>query len=193
MALKPLSHLPETPLKIKRALLSVSDKSGIVELAKMLHQNGVEILSTGGTANVLRKAKIPVKDVSEVTQFPECLDGRVKTLHPNIHGGILARTSHEPDKQELQELDIKPIELVVVNLYPFKEAIKKEKEQDIDIDMDVKPDKVKINVSIQSEGQATSEEQEEKDLRITNMSRLNPLDKLSQIHQQSPLQSKIGV
>ena len=126
MALKPLSQLPETPLKIKRALLSVSDKSGIVELAKMLHQNGVEILSTGGTANVLRKAKIPVKDVSEVTQFPECLDGRVKTLHPNIHGGILARTSHEPDKQELQELDIKPIELVVVNLYPFKEAIKKE-------------------------------------------------------------------
>ena len=125
MALKPLSHLPETPLKIKRALLSVSDKSGIVELAKMLHQNGVEILSTGGTANVIREADIPVKDVSEVTQFPECLDGRVKTLHPKIHGGILARTSHEPDNQELQELDIKPIELVVVNLYPFKQTIKK--------------------------------------------------------------------
>lgn len=125
MALKPLSNLPETPLKIKRALLSVSDKSGIVELAKMLHQNGVEILSTGGTANVIREAEIPVKDVSEVTQFPECLDGRVKTLHPNIHGGILARTSHEPDNQELQRLDIKPIELVVVNLYPFKQTIKK--------------------------------------------------------------------
>ena len=125
MALKPLSHLPETPLKIKRALLSVSDKSGIVELAKMLHQNGIEILSTGGTANVIREANIPVKDVNEETQFPECLDGRVKTLHPNIHGGILARTSHEPDNQELQELDIKPIELVVVNLYPFKQTIKK--------------------------------------------------------------------
>ncbi|MDZ7756684.1 bifunctional phosphoribosylaminoimidazolecarboxamide formyltransferase/IMP cyclohydrolase [Rhodohalobacter sp.] len=125
MALKPLSQLPETPLKIKRALLSVSDKSGIVELAKMLHQNGVEILSTGGTANVIRKAEIPVKDVSDVTQFPECLDGRVKTLHPNIHGGILARTSHEPDNQELKKLDIKPIELVVVNLYPFKKTIKK--------------------------------------------------------------------
>ncbi len=125
MALKPLSNLPETPLKIKRALLSVSDKSGIVELAKMLHQNGIEILSTGGTANVIREAEIPVKDVSEVTQFPECLDGRVKTLHPNIHGGILARTSHEPDNQELQKLDIKPIELVVVNLYPFKQTIKK--------------------------------------------------------------------
>ena len=125
MALKPLSKLPETPIKVKRALLSVSDKSGIVELAKMLHQNGVEILSTGGTANVIRKAGIPVKDVSEITQFPECLDGRVKTLHPNIHGGILARTSHEPDNRELQKLDIKPIELVVVNLYPFKETIKK--------------------------------------------------------------------
>jgi len=125
VALKPLSKLPETPIKVKRALLSVSDKSGIVELAKMLHQNGVEILSTGGTANVIRKAGIPVKDVSEITQFPECLDGRVKTLHPNIHGGILARTSHEPDNRELQKLDIKPIELVVVNLYPFKETIKK--------------------------------------------------------------------
>jgi len=126
VALKPLSHLPETPLTIKRALLSVSDKSGIVDLAKLLHQNKVEILSTGGTAKVVRDAGIPVKDVSEITQFPECLDGRVKTLHPNIHGGILARTSHEPDNQELQKLDIKPIELVVVNLYPFKETVKKE-------------------------------------------------------------------
>ncbi len=126
MALKPLSQLPETPLKIKRALLSVSDKSGIVDLAKLLHQNGVEILSTGGTAKVIREAEIPVKDVSEVTQFPECLDGRVKTLHPNIHGGILARTSHEPDNKELQKLGIEPIELVVVNLYPFKDTVKKE-------------------------------------------------------------------
>ena len=126
MALKPLSQLPETSLKIKRALLSVFDKNGIVDLAKTLHQNGVEILSTGGTAKVIREAEIPVKDVSEITQFPECLDGRVKTLHPNIHGGILARTSHEPDNQELEKLEIEPIELVVVNLYPFKETIKKD-------------------------------------------------------------------
>lgn len=123
MALKPLDSLPETPLKIKRALLSVSDKEGITELAKSLQQMGVEIISTGGTAKVIREANIPVKDVSEVTDFPECLDGRVKTLHPHIHGGILARTSYKSDNEELNKLDIKPIELVVVNLYPFKKAV----------------------------------------------------------------------
>jgi phosphoribosylaminoimidazolecarboxamide formyltransferase / IMP cyclohydrolase len=126
VALKPLSDLPTTPLKIKRALLSVSNKQGISDLAKSLHANGVEIISTGGTAKVIRDAGIPVKDVSEITSFPECLDGRVKTLHPKIHGGILARTSHDPDNEELQKLNIDPIELVVVNLYPFKEAISKE-------------------------------------------------------------------
>lgn len=123
MALKPLSELPKHPLKINRALLSVSDKTGITQLAADLHTAGVEILSTGGTAKVIRDADIPVKDVSEITQFPECLDGRVKTLHPAIHGGILARTSHTPDNSELKRLDIKPIELVVVNLYPFKETV----------------------------------------------------------------------
>ncbi|WP_421775070.1 bifunctional phosphoribosylaminoimidazolecarboxamide formyltransferase/IMP cyclohydrolase [Gracilimonas sp.] len=123
MALKPLSSLPKTPLKIKRALLSVSDKTGLAELAKALHSAGVELISTGGTAKAIEAEGIPVKDVSEITGFQECLDGRVKTLHPMVHGGILARTSHEPDLNEIQELGITPIELVVVNLYPFKNKI----------------------------------------------------------------------
>ncbi len=126
MALQPLESLPTNDLKIKRALLSVSDKTGIVELGKALHQQSVELISTGGTAAVLRDAGLPVKDVSEITGFEECLDGRVKTLHPIIHGGLLARTSHPADNEELDRLNIDPIEMVVVNLYPFKEAIKKE-------------------------------------------------------------------
>ncbi|RNC79465.1 MAG: bifunctional phosphoribosylaminoimidazolecarboxamide formyltransferase/IMP cyclohydrolase PurH [Balneola sp.] len=123
MALKPLSSLPTTPLTIKRALLSVSDKTGLLELTRALDSAGVEIISTGGTAKAISDTGIAVKDASEVTGFPECLDGRVKTLHPNIHGGILARTSYTPDNEELEKLGIKPIELVVVNLYPFKETI----------------------------------------------------------------------
>ncbi|MEX0610056.1 MAG: bifunctional phosphoribosylaminoimidazolecarboxamide formyltransferase/IMP cyclohydrolase [Balneolaceae bacterium] len=123
MSLKPLANLPTKPLKIKRALLSVSDKSSLTVLAKALHESGVEIISTGGTAKVIAEEGIPVKDVSEVTGFKECLDGRVKTLHPMVHGGILARTSHQPDVEELEELGIEPIELVVVNLYPFKNKI----------------------------------------------------------------------
>ncbi|MEP1150125.1 MAG: bifunctional phosphoribosylaminoimidazolecarboxamide formyltransferase/IMP cyclohydrolase [Balneola sp.] len=124
MALKPLSSLPQNPLKINRALLSVSDKTDIVELATALKDNGVELISTGGTAKVIADAGIPVKDVSEITGFEECLDGRVKTLHPLVHGGILARTSHESDLNEIKDLGITPIELVVVNLYPFKSKIK---------------------------------------------------------------------
>ncbi len=123
MALKPLSSLPEIPLTIKRALLSVSDKTGIAQLANALHQQGVELISTGGTSKTISEAGIPVKDVSEITGFEECLDGRVKTLHPFIHGGILARTSHKSDKEEIEKLGITPIELVVVNLYPFKNKI----------------------------------------------------------------------
>lgn len=126
MSLQPLSSLPQKPLKIKRALLSVSDKTGIADLAITLHRAGVEIVSTGGTAQALRDNNIPVTDVSEITGFPECLDGRVKTLHPKIHGGILARTSHEPDNDQIEELGISPFELVVVNLYPFKEVVKSE-------------------------------------------------------------------
>lgn len=123
MALKPLSSLPTTDLKIKRALISLSDKSNLEILAEALHMAKVEILSTGGTAEAIRALGIPVTDVSEITGFPECLDGRVKTLHPNVHGGILARTSHEPDNEELEKLGIKPIELVVVNLYPFAQTV----------------------------------------------------------------------
>lgn len=123
MALQPLTSLPETKLIIKRALLSVSDKTGIKLLANALHQTGVELLSTGGTAAAIREAGIPVKDVSEITGFPECLDGRVKTLHPHIHAGILARTSHDSDNKQLEELNIQPIEMVVVNLYPFAQTV----------------------------------------------------------------------
>ncbi|WP_020402529.1 bifunctional phosphoribosylaminoimidazolecarboxamide formyltransferase/IMP cyclohydrolase [Gracilimonas tropica] len=123
MALKPLTTLPKNPLKIKRALLSVSDKTGLPELAKALHQSGVELISTGGTAKAIEAEGIPVKDVSEITGFKECLDGRVKTLHPMVHGGILARTSYQPDVDEINELGITPIELVVVNLYPFKDKV----------------------------------------------------------------------
>jgi phosphoribosylaminoimidazolecarboxamide formyltransferase/IMP cyclohydrolase len=126
MALKPLAQLPETSLTIKRALLSVSNKTDIIPLASALHKKGIELISTGGTAKVIKEEGIPVTDASEVTGFPECLDGRVKTLHPHIHGGLLARTSYEPDNVELAELGIQPIELVVVNLYPFKETVKKD-------------------------------------------------------------------
>lgn len=123
MALQPLKTLPENPLRIKRALLSVSNKENLLELARALDSAGVELISTGGTAKVISEAGIAVKDASEITNFPECLDGRVKTLHPMIHGGILARTSHTPDNEELEKLGIIPIELVVVNLYPFKDSV----------------------------------------------------------------------
>ena len=111
------------PVRLKTALLSVSDKTGITELATALSANGVRILSTGGTYKTLTEAGIAVTEVSQVTGFPECLDGRVKTLHPAIHAGILARVSHAADNQALQDLGISPIELVVVNLYPFRQTI----------------------------------------------------------------------
>jgi phosphoribosylaminoimidazolecarboxamide formyltransferase / IMP cyclohydrolase len=126
LALKPLDQLPQTPLKIKRALLSVTDKTGLIPFAKTLVSHNIELISTGGTAKKLRDAGFEVIDVSELTGFPECLDGRVKTLHPNVHGGILARTSYQPDLDELDRLHIEPIELVVVNLYPFKEIANRE-------------------------------------------------------------------
>src|SRR5665647_3674742 len=103
-----------------RALLSVSDKSGIVEFAKTLSAMGWEILSTGGTAKALRAAGLTIIGVSEVTGFPECLDGRVKTLHPKIHGGILGIRNNADHQKQMADLDITPIDLVVINLYPFK-------------------------------------------------------------------------
>ena len=108
---------------IKRALLSVSDKTGIVELARRLHALGVELLSTGGTMKALQQAGIPVTGVSDVTGFPECLDGRVKTLHPAIHAGLLAMRSNPEHMRQLAELGIAPIDLVVINLYPFRQTI----------------------------------------------------------------------
>lgn len=109
-----------------RALISVSDKTGIVELAKELRVLGVEIISTGGTYQKLHEEGIEVTEVSEVTGFPECLDGRVKTLHPMIHAGILAMRSKEEHREQIKELGVTPIDLVIVNLYPFKETILKD-------------------------------------------------------------------
>ena len=106
-----------------RALLSVSDKRGIVELARELVALGWEIVSTGGTAEALRKAGIPVIPIEQVTGFPEMIDGRGKTLHPKVHGGLLARRAHPGDRAALAEHAITPIDLVVVNLYPFRETI----------------------------------------------------------------------
>ena len=105
-----------------RALLSVSDKTGLTDLARALHDLGWELVSTGGTARTLREASLPVREVSEVTGFPEMLDGRVKTLHPMVHGGLLARRDDAAHMDALRAHDIAPIDLVVVNLYPFRET-----------------------------------------------------------------------
>jgi len=110
-------------IAIKRALISVSDKTGLIELATALTEAGVQLVSTGSTAKQIASAGMAVKEVSEVTGFPESLDGRVKTLHPNIHGGILADLRLEKHNQELKELNIEAFELVVVNLYPFVETV----------------------------------------------------------------------
>ena len=109
-----------------RALISVSDKEGIVEFAKKLSELGVEIISTGGTHKTLENSGLKVTGISEITGFPECLDGRVKTLHPNIHAGILAMRKNPEHMRQLNELNIETIDLVVVNLYPFKQTILKE-------------------------------------------------------------------
>ncbi len=112
--------------KIKRALISVSDKTGIVEFAKELANFGVQIISTGGTAKSLRESGIDVTEVSAITNFPEMMDGRVKTLHPKIHGAFLALRDNENHVASMNEHNIEPIDLVVVNLYPFQETIAKE-------------------------------------------------------------------
>ena len=108
---------------VKRALLSVHDKTGVVDFAKGLAGLGVEILSTGGTAKLLRDSGVPVVDVAQVTGFPEMLDGRVKTLHPKVHGGILARRDTPAHMQALESHGIGPIDLVVVALYPFEQTV----------------------------------------------------------------------
>lgn len=131
----PMSHIlsavPTTtsnttsPIRIRRALLSVSDKTGLVELASFLSHHNVELLSTGGTAHALREAQLPVIDVSSYTGFPEVLDGRVKTLHPKIHGSILGVRNNSQHELEMRSHGMLPIDLVVLNLYPFESAVAK--------------------------------------------------------------------
>jgi phosphoribosylaminoimidazolecarboxamide formyltransferase/IMP cyclohydrolase len=112
--------------KIRRALLSVSDKTGIIEFARELRGFGVELISTGGTAKALREAGIEVRDVSDVTGFPEMMDGRIKTLHPRIHGGLLALRDNAEHIEAMREHGIEPIDMVVINLYPFEQTIARE-------------------------------------------------------------------
>src|SRR5215472_12688417 len=112
-------------MKITRALISVSDKTGIAAFARALERQGVDIISTGGTADMLRKEKIPVREISKFTAFPEVLDGRLKTLHPRVHGGLLFKRGNPKHEAEARECGFEPIDLVVVNLYPFEATIAK--------------------------------------------------------------------
>ena len=111
--------------KIQRAILSVTDKTGLVDFARRLDGMGVELISTGGTAKLLRDSGIRVKDISELTGFPEMLDGRVKTLHPKVHGGILHRRENASHRTAVAEHGIEPIDMVVVNLYAFEKTAAK--------------------------------------------------------------------
>src|SRR6476646_7530384 len=112
-------------MKITRALISVSDKTGVAAFARALERQGVEIISARGTADLLRKEKIPVRDISSFTAFPEVLEGRVKTLHPRVHGGLLYKRGNAKHEAEARECGFEPIDLVVVNLYPFEATIAK--------------------------------------------------------------------
>ncbi|MEZ5798169.1 MAG: bifunctional phosphoribosylaminoimidazolecarboxamide formyltransferase/IMP cyclohydrolase [Paracoccaceae bacterium] len=119
-------HHPVTNLvPVGRALISVSDKTGLLELARALSAMGVELISTGGTSGMLRQAGLPVRDVADVTGFPEMMDGRVKTLHPNIHGGLLALRDDDEHLLAMAAHGIEPIDLLIVNLYPFEETVAK--------------------------------------------------------------------
>src|SRR5690348_9691125 len=113
-------------MKITRALISVSDKTGLVPFARRLVGLGVEIVSTGGTAALLEKEQIPQRRIEQFTGFPEILDGRVKTLHPKVHGGLLFLRGNPEHERQATEHGIEPIDLVVVNLYPFERTIKEE-------------------------------------------------------------------
>jgi len=117
--------MSSTPRKLQRAILSVTDKTGLVDFAHKLSSLGVELISTGGTAKLLRDSSIPVKDISELTGFPEMLDGRVKTLHPKVHGGILHRRENPAHRTAVAEHGILPIDMVVVNLYAFEKTAAK--------------------------------------------------------------------
>ena len=119
-----------TTVPIKRALISVYDKTGLEDLARGLHEAGVAIVSTGSTAGRIADAGIPVTEVAEVTGFQECLEGRVKTLHPRVHAGILADRRKDDHVQQLKDMEIAPFDLVVVNLYPFVETVRSGADQD---------------------------------------------------------------
>src|SRR5881275_3782571 len=117
--------MTDHPRRVTRALLSVSDKSGLTEFARALAGHGVELVSTGGTAKAIAAAGLEVKDVSELTGFPEMMDGRVKTLHPKVHGGLLAIRDNKDHAAAMQTHGIRPIDLLVVNLYPFESTVAK--------------------------------------------------------------------
>ncbi|MGN6161225.1 MAG: bifunctional phosphoribosylaminoimidazolecarboxamide formyltransferase/IMP cyclohydrolase, partial [Marmoricola sp.] len=117
-----MTVLPDR-IDIKRALVSVFDKTGLEDLVRGLHEAGVELVSTGGSAKLIADLGLPVTKVEDLTGFPECLDGRVKTLHPKVHAGILADTRIPEHLAQLEKLDIEPFELVVSNLYPFRATV----------------------------------------------------------------------
>src|SRR5258708_11516370 len=117
--------MTDHPRRVTRALLSVSDKSGLIEFARALTDHGIELVSTGGTAKAIAAAGLQVKDVSELTGFPEMMDGRVKTLHPKVHGGLLAIRDNKEHAEAMKAHGIAPIDLLVVNLYPFEETVYK--------------------------------------------------------------------
>src|SRR5947209_3545160 len=112
--------------KIRRALISVSDKTGIIDFAQELRRFGIEIISTGGTAKTLRDAGLDVRDVADITGFPEMMDGRVKTLHPKIHGALLGVRDNPAYVTAMKTHRIEPIDMVVINLYPFEETVARE-------------------------------------------------------------------
>src|SRR3954471_22087095 len=117
--------MTDHPRRVTRALLSVSDKAGLIEFAKALAGHGVDLVSTGGTAKAIAAAGLKVTDVSELTGFPEMMDGRVKTLHPKVHGGLLAIRDNAQHAQSMADHGITPIDLLVVNLYPFEATVDK--------------------------------------------------------------------
>src|ERR1700739_653335 len=117
--------MSRTTSRIQRAILSGTDKPGLVDFARRLSDLGIELISTGGTAKLLRDSRIPVKDISDLTGFPEMLDGRVKTLHPKVHGGILHRRENPAHTAAVAEHGIQPIDMVVVNLYAFEKTAAK--------------------------------------------------------------------
>src|SRR5471030_1325184 len=117
--------MTDHPRRVTRALLSVSDKSGLIEFARALAGHGIDLVSTGGTAKAIAAAGLKVTDVSELTGFPEMMDGRVKTLHPKVHGGLLAIRDNAEHAQSMKTHGIAPIDLLVVNLYPFEATVDK--------------------------------------------------------------------